>query len=133
MSYLLRSILFLSGIAIVWLGLNVSLGGIKTLGWQGADDFISVTDPEIFVVQDNHTRFIAGVWMALGLIMIAGSMALQKMRSVLIACIAMIFVGGLSRFSGGDFMLVFGEDIAPSLLAELVIFPLVGYWVHVVK
>ena len=131
MTYLLRVILFLSGCVIVWLGLNVSLGGIETLGWQGARNFIGIIDDvDTFNVQDNHMRFIAGVWSAVGLLMMLGSIKLNEMRSVLIACVYMIFVGGLSRFSEQDLSVVLGQDIAPSLLAELILFPMLGVWIY---
>jgi len=130
MKNLLRFILFAAGCAVIWLGLNVSLGGIKTLGWQGAEGFIAITDVETFNVQDNHMRFIAGVWTALGFLLILGSIALDQMRGVLVACIIMIFFGGLSRFSGQDLSVLFGQDIAPSLLAELILFPMLGFWIY---
>ena len=130
MKNLLRFILFAAGCAVIWLGLNVSLGGIKTLGWQGAEGFIAITDVETFNVQDNHMRFIAGVWTALGFLLILGSIALDQMRGVLVACIIMIFFGGLSRFSGQDLSVLFGQDIAPSLVAELILFPMLGFWIY---
>ena len=75
-------------------------------------------------------RFIAGVWTALGFVMILGSIALDQMRSILIACVIMIFFGGLSRFSGQDLSVLFGQDIAPSLVAELILFPMLGFWIY---
>ena len=72
MNYGLRVILLLTGTIVVWLGLNVGLGGFETLGWQGAQGFFAVTDPETFAVQDNHIRFIAGVWLSVGLLLISG-------------------------------------------------------------
>lgn len=129
MLLLLKTLLLLSGAAILWLGLNVGLGGIETLGWQGASDFFQVTDPDTFAVQDNHMRFIAGVWTCVGLLFIAGTFALQQMRAVLIALIGMIFVGGLMRLTQGDSTLLVGRHIAPSLIAELLLFPLLGLWI----
>jgi len=129
MLVLQRLLLLLCGIAITWLGLNVGLGGIKTLGWQGAGDFIQVTDPSTFAIQDNHTRFIAGVWTCVGLLFIAGAFALERMRTVLAALSGMIFVGGLMRLTQGDGALLASSNIAPSLTAELILFPLLGLWV----
>ena len=126
MLILLKTLLLLSGAAITWLGLNVGLGGMETLGWQGASDFIEVTDPDTFAIQDNHTRFIAGVWTCVGLLFVAGTFELQQMRTVLIALSGMIFVGGLMRLTQGDKTLLVGRDIAPSLVAELILFPLLG-------
>ena len=129
MKYGLRVSLFLTGAIVVWLGLNVGLGGFETLGWQGAKEFFAVTDPETFAVQDNHIRFIAGVWLSVGLILIAGSIALYRLRSVLIVLTGMVFVGGLMRFSSADGALLVSNSIAPSLIAELIAFPLLGFWI----
>ena len=128
----LKTILVLTGCIIVWLGLNVGLGGVATLGWQGAEESFAVTNPEAFAVRDNHVRFIAGVWTSVGLIMIAGAFILHPMRSVLIAIMAMVFIGGLMRLSAGNPALLLSGAIAPSLVAELVLFPLLGLWIHFV-
>ena len=128
-NYLLRIVLAAVGAAIIFLGLNVGLGGIQTLGWQGgAVNFITVTDAQIFAVRDNHIRFIGGVWLALGLLMSAGSLAFQRLRPVLVALTFMIFIGGLARLSGGDPALLISADIAPSFLFEIIIVPLLGFW-----
>ncbi len=84
--YLLRGVLAVFGAAIIFLGLNVGLGGIQTLSWQGgAVNFLTVTDAPVFAVHDNHIRFIGGVWLALGVLMFAGSLAFQRLRPVLVA------------------------------------------------
>lgn len=128
-NYILRVVLAVVGAVIVFLGVNVGLGGIQTLGLQGgAVSFLSITDPAVFAVRDNHIRFIGGVWLALGLLMLAGSIAFQRLRPVLVALTAMVFVGGLARFSAGDPGLLFSADIAPSLIFEIVVMPLLGLW-----
>jgi hypothetical protein len=119
---LLRTVLAIAGAAIVFLGMNVGLGGIQTLGWQGSGDFVTVTDPALFAVRDNHIRFI-------GLLFLAGAVALDRLRTVLVALTAMIFVGGLARLSAADPDLLISAAIAPSLALELVLFPLLGLWV----
>lgn len=129
MNYGLRVILFLTGTVVVWLGLNVGLGGFETLGWQGAQGFFTVTDPDTFAVQDNHIRFIAGVWLSVGVLLITGSIALHRLRSVLISLTGMVFVGGLMRLTSADSALLFSSSIAPSLIAELIAFPLLGFWI----
>ena len=114
---------------MIFLGLNVGLGGIKTLGWQGgAADFLTVTNAPVFDVRDSHVRFIGGVWLALGLLMLAGSFAFQRLRSALVALAFMIFVGGIARLSGGDLTFLLSSDIAPSFLFEIIIVPLLGVW-----
>lgn len=129
MTKLLRSILFLMGLVIIWLGLNIGLGGIQTLGWQGATGFVDITDAATFAVQDNHTRFIAGVWTGVGVLFVAGAFALPHMRTVMFALIAMIFVGGVMRLTQADGSLLISSAIAPSLFAELILFPLLGLWI----
>jgi hypothetical protein len=129
MSIILRIVLALCGMGIVALGLNVSLGGIVTLGWQGSTDFVSVTDAAAFTVQDNHTRFIAGVWTGVGLAFLAGAIAPVRMRPILLACIAMIVVGAFARITSGDWDLLTSSAILPSLLAELLVFPAIGFWI----
>jgi hypothetical protein len=128
-NYLLRGVLALFGAAIVFLGLNVGFGGIQTLGWQGgAVSFFTVTDPSVFAIHDNHIRFIGGVWLGLGLLMLAGAVAFQHLRPVLIGLTAMIFVGGIARLSAGNVSLLLSADLAPSFFLEIVIVPLLGLW-----
>lgn len=129
MHYILRAVLSLTGAVIIWLGLNVGLGGIHTLGWQGDAPFIDVIDAEVFAVRDNHIRFIAGVWITAGLLILLGAVLLHQMRLVLISLTAMVFVGGLMRLSAADPVLLSSAEIAPSLIAELVLFPLLGLWI----
>lgn len=130
LNYLLRGVLAVVGAFIIFLGLNVGLGGIQTLGWQGgAVDFLTVTSAAVFDVRDSHVRFNGGVWLALGLLMLAGSFAFQRLRSVLVALTFMIFVGGIARLSGGDLTPLLSSDIAPSFLFEIIIAPLLGVWI----
>lgn len=127
-NYALRAVLALVGAVIVFLGLNVGLGGIQTLGWQGgAVPFVAVTDAAVFAVRDNHFRFIGGVWLGLGLLMLGASVAFRQLRGAVVAFSAMVFVGGLARFSG-DLGVLMSLDIAPSLVFELVAMPLIGLW-----
>ena len=124
-SYPLRAVLALLGLAIIVLGLNVGLGGIQTLGWQGgATVFFNVTDPAMFAVRDSHIRFIGGVWLAVGLTLLSGAVWLRQLRTVLVAVAGMVVVGGLTRLVGP-----LPGDVLASLGLELVGFPLLGWWV----
>lgn len=128
-NYLLRGVLLLAGLAVVALGLNVALGGIATLGWQGGTTpFFAVIEPGLFAVRDNHVRFIGGVWLAAGLVLLAGGLYLPKLRQALIAVTAMVVIGGLARFSG-DLTVLTQPAVAISLALELVGFPLLGWWI----
>ncbi len=125
----LRIVLAIAGLAIVFLGLNVGLGGIMTLGWQGGDiAFVTVTDAEVFAIRDNHIRFIGGVWLGAGLVFLTAAVFPERLRTAVAAISAMIFVGGLARFSAPDPALLADAQLAPSLLLELVFFPLLGFW-----
>jgi hypothetical protein len=129
MAILLKAILAIVGFGIVFLGINIGFGGIQTLGLQGDGSFISVTDPTLFSVRDSHVRFIGGVWLGVGLLFIATAFRLQQLRGTLLAAIGMIFVGGLARLSAPDLAPLMGADLLPSLLAELLLFPLLALWI----
>ena len=130
MTLLLRALLGLIGVVIVLLGVNVGFGGIATLGLQGPTDFISIEDADAFAVQDNHVRFLGGVWLGAGLLFIASAFYLTRLKGPLLALFAMIFIGGIARLSAADPALLMSANIAPSLLAELVLFPALAFWVH---
>ncbi len=129
MAILLKVILTVVGLGIVFLGINIGFGGIQTLGLQGDGSFVTVTDPALFVIRDSHVRFIGGVWLGVGLVFVAAAFRLQHLRNVVLAAIAMIFIGGLARFSTPDLSPLMGADLLPSLLAELLLFPLLGLWI----
>jgi len=128
--YALRAVLVVAGLAIVFLGLNVALGGILTMGWQGGSTpFLTVTDPALFAVRDNHIRFIGGVWLGVGVIFLVAAFLFSQLRITLLVLIGMIFLGGLARFSVGDPAVFLDPAISPSLLLELIGFPLLGWWI----
>lgn len=63
---ILKIVLVLAGLFILFTGLNVALGGIKTMGWQGQTGFVQVADEHIFSIRDSHTRFIGTIWAGVG-------------------------------------------------------------------
>ncbi len=125
----LRLILALAGAGIVFLGLNVGFGGIATLGWQGSPDFVVAADAYAYSVQDSHVRFLGGVWLGVGGLFLLGALLFKRLTSVLMVLCGLIFVGGLVRMSGFEATPLLGGDIAPSLFAELFIFPGLALWI----
>ena len=124
----LRVVLALAGAFIVFTGLNVALGGIPTLGWQGQTAFLEVTDSAAFSAQDSHVRFLGGLWTAVGLLFIVAAWSPSTHRSALFFAYAAIFLGGLARLSQLDFDTLLGPDIVGSLAAELIGMPLLFLW-----
>ncbi|WP_406649858.1 DUF4345 domain-containing protein [Aliisedimentitalea scapharcae] len=125
---LLNSVVVIVGAVIVFLGLNVGLGGIMTLGWQSSREFVSITDAATFHAQDSHIRFIGGVWFGVGAAFMIGGFAMRMFRSTLIILSALIAIAGLFRLSGMNTEVIFSAAIAPSLAFELVGFPLLAWW-----
>ncbi|MFT7595096.1 MAG: hypothetical protein ACI8R4_002422 [Paracoccaceae bacterium] len=124
----LTATLVLAGIAIMFLGLNVGLGGMQTLGWQTSAPFIAVTDETVFHVQDSHIRFIGGVWFSVGAVFFLGGFKQEILRTTLVVLCAAIAFAGLFRLSGLSGGVVFSAAIMPSLALELVAFPLLAGW-----
>lgn len=121
-------VLVLVGLFVVFVGLNVGLGGILTLGWQGQVPFFTVTQPHIFLVQDSHTRFFGGMFGTAGVFLLLASGNVQRAAPVLYFIFAALFVGGLSRFSQLRADVVLGPDLLGSVLAELVLMPVLMWW-----
>ena len=128
---LLNSVVVIVGAAIIFLGLNVGLGGIRTLGWQTTRDFISISDAATFHVQDSHIRFIGGIWFGVGAAFLIGGFAMNWFRPTLIILSVMIAIAGLFRLSGMDSGVVFSRAVAPSIALELFGFPLLAWWLMV--
>ena len=128
---LLNSVVVIVGTAIIFLGLNVGLGGIQTMGWQTTRDFISISDAATFHVQDSHIRFIGGVWFGVGAAFLIGGFAMNRFRPTLIILSIMIAIAGLFRLSGMDSGVILSGAIAPSIAMELVGFPLLAWWLMV--
>lgn len=126
---ILRILLAIVGVVIFIIGLDVAFGGIRTLGWLGPTDFLEVVNASDFNVQDNHFRFLGGTWIGIGLVFVAGAFAFQRMRTALVTLCAVVFVGGLARFSTPDLATLAHSSVLPSLLAELIMFPLLGLWI----
>ena len=127
-SIALRTVLVLGGAFIVFTGVNVGFGGMATLGLQGPADFFQVTSQPAYIVQDSHTRFLGGVWLGVGALFLVSVYDLARFRPVLNLAFALIFIGGLMRFTMPRPDILFGPDIAGSLAAELIGMPLLYVW-----
>ena len=125
---LLKLTLLLVGSAIMFLGLNIGLGGIQTMGWQISETFMTVTNATTFHIQDSHIRFIGGVWFGVGAVFFLGSFTPYTLRSALVILWAVIALAGLFRLSGIEGGAVFSAAIAPSMVFELIGFPLLAWW-----
>jgi hypothetical protein len=124
----LRVVLVIVGGFFVFVGLNIGFGGIQTLGLQGTTQFLTVTQEARYLVQDNHVRFLGGVFGALGLFLILGASNLKRYQAGLRLAFALTFIGGLARFTSQRPDVVFGPDVLMSVLGELVLMPILYVW-----
>ena len=124
----LNATLITVGLAIIFLGLNIGLGGMQTLGWQTSEPFLAVTNEPVFQVQDSHIRFIGGIWFGVGAVFVLGGFKQDTFQTTLIVLCVAIAVAGLFRLSDLSSGVVFSAAIMPSLALELFAFPLLGWW-----
>ncbi len=106
----------------------LDFGGISTLGWQGQTDFFEVTNKNIYLMCDSHIRFFGGLYFGIGLFLLLASTNLKKYQMALHLVFALIFLGGLARFTMMRFDIIFGPDIIASLLTELLLMPILFVW-----
>ncbi|ABS62933.1 hypothetical protein Plav_1313 [Parvibaculum lavamentivorans DS-1] len=123
-----RVVLALSGALVIFLGLNVALGGIPTMSWLGERPFLAVTDEAQYLLIDNHIRFFGGLFVGFGLFMLFAVTDPVKYRQALTVIFAAIFIGGLARFSAPEMDVVFENEIIGSLAAELLLMPVLVFW-----
>lgn len=125
---LLKIVLILVGIVGIVLGIDFGLGGIETLGWQGSKDFIDITDTTRYGVQDSNFRFFGGVIFAIGIFIIFAVQDLPKYQQVLKVIFGLMMVGGMARFTSGDFDVIFSVEIISALAIEVVLMAIVYVW-----
>lgn len=123
-----RAVLFMAGAFILVLGLDIGLGGITTRGWLGSNDFVAITNAHAYAVQDNHVKFLGGVWLGVGLTLWAGAWSPTQYAQVLRLAFALIFFGGVMRLLSDNPEIAFGPDIIGSLAAELIGMPILYVW-----
>jgi len=103
-------------------------GGIATLGLQGQTEFFEVTDETVFLMRDSHIRYFGGLYFGIGLFLILASTNLRTYNTALKLVFALTFIGGLARFTMMRFDIIFGPDIIGSLLVELILMPVLYFW-----
>jgi hypothetical protein len=123
-------VLLVLGIISSFVALNVALGGLDTLGWQGASNYYEVTDDDVFSVRDSHPRFYGGVYLGIGIFFILAATNVQKYRQGLSLVFVLVFLGGLARLTQQDLDTVLGTDLVASTLVELLGMPLLFVWLH---
>ncbi len=123
-----KTVLFLGGAFIVITGLDTGLGGMRTLGWLGPNEFVTITDANAFSVQDNHSKFLGGLWLGVGLTFWAGFLNPVRFGQALHVAFGLIFLGGLMRVASGNPEIILSADIFGSWVAELVGMPILYVW-----
>lgn len=123
-----KMVLFLGGAFIIITGLDTGLGGMRTLGWLGSNDFFTITNASAFAIQDNHSKFLGGLWLGVGLTFWAGVLNPARFGQALHIAFGLIFLGGLMRVASGNPEIVLSADIFGSLAAELVGMPILYLW-----
>lgn len=123
-----RTLLILIGAVSAFVSINVAFGGLHTLGWQGATDYFAVVDRPGFLIRDSHARFFGAVFGVLGIFLLVAATNPQRFRGGLLLAFAMMFAGGLARFTQGEPGVMFGSDIALSSIVELVVAPVMFVW-----
>ena len=126
---ILRVVLVVGGAFAVFTGFDFAVGGIRSLGLEGPVLSLTTSDPHALDLRDSHARFLGGVWLTVGLVFMASAARLQSLRVALLASTAMIFMGGVARFSTYAPEVLFDPAIMGSLTAELIGMPVLFYWV----
>ena len=78
--FLFRAILVIVGAVSAYVSINVAFGGLHTLGWQGATDYVTVTDDATYALgaflilaATNPQRFRGGLALAFALVSVGGA------------------------------------------------------------
>jgi hypothetical protein len=112
----------------IYTGIDNAFGGVVTLGWQGLNDFVQITDPVQFAIRDSHLRFLGGVYTLMGGAVALSAIQLHRFRMALRLALIAAFVGGLARFTQLDLSVTFGPGVLFPVTIELVGMPLLYLW-----
>jgi len=124
----LKTVLIILAVYAIFMAIDFGFGGFTTLGWQGTTDFLSISNEARYGVQDSHFRFFSGVLAMMGVAIFVAVSNLKKYQQVLNFLFALIFVGGLTRFTSGNFVVLFSAEILISLLAETLLVLILYFW-----
>lgn len=124
----LKVVLVILGAYGIFFAIDFGFGGFKSLGLQGPTDFLRTIDAARYGVQDSHFRFFAGTFSVIGAFVIFATTNLQKYQHTLNLIFALIFVGGIMRFTSGDFSVIFSAQIIVALFAEIVLMAILYFW-----
>lgn len=122
------TLIIILGALNIFIGLNVALGGILTMGWMGQTKFFEVIDEHAYLVQDSHMRFFGGLYVAMGIFLIIAASNLRRYHTALSLAFILIFAGGVARLTMGRMDILFGKDIITSFLAEIILMPVLLFW-----
>ncbi|MBM3520029.1 MAG: DUF4345 domain-containing protein [Alphaproteobacteria bacterium] len=122
----LRVLLAAAAFLTIYVGIDNALGGITTLGLQGPTNSAAVNDLDAFAVRDNHVRFLGGVWLAAGLVMLAAAIAPAQFRQPLLTVTMLAVGGGLARFSASGIGDLWSNALLVPLIAEFLVLPALG-------
>ena len=124
----IQIVLTLLGLVLCGLALNTALGGMMTLGWQFSPLPLDQSDPLTAMRHDNNARFFAGAFAGMGLLLAVSAWRLESMRLVAVSILACMTLGGLARLTQGGYSPLTDTALLPSVLFELVGFPLIAFW-----
>lgn len=113
------------GAMIIYVGINVGLGGILTLGFQVPNDFATVSDSVAFAIQDSHVRFLGGMFCGVGLTFVAGVVVPHRLWKALTVLCAIGFFAGWFRL-WADLDVLANSALTLSMAIEVVGFPVLG-------
>ena len=105
-----RIIIIILGVLNIFIGLNIGF------------------NESVFLMRDSHMRYFGGLYFGIGIFMILATSNLKKYQSSLRLIFILIFIGGITRFSMMRFDIIFGSDIIGSVLVELLLMPILYFW-----
>jgi hypothetical protein len=125
-SILLRALLFLGGIFVVSSGLKSVLEPLWPFASRQAAALLALSHEQL--VQNNHVRFLGGIWTGLGILLLVAPFNLKYFEQMLYLVFSLIFAGGIARLTIMRSDVLLDPIVLGSLAAELVLMPLLYLW-----